>query len=224
MTKTAETSDQQAELLDPGKPSLHERAAEIDRKYGRVAKTMQCALQRWIALGHELIAAQRQVRKEQGPKQWLKWLEENTDVKERTSQQAIGFAKRENELRQHLRGQNRDVADLSIHQASQILKRADKAREAEGGNGDPNDDNPDPENDKIKGNGADADGEDGNGDEDEDDPDARQFEALREAYEDADELVREEFHEHLKEVYGLEVRPVQDQQQPEQPDDSAAAA
>jgi hypothetical protein len=54
---------------------------------------------------------------------------------------------------------------------------------------------------------------DDNLDDDEDDLNAKQFGTLCRAYENADEIARKKFHEHLKEIYGLEVRTTQDEQQ-----------
>lgn len=74
-------------------------------------------------------------------------------------------------------------------------------------------------------NASDFDGDgDDNLDGDEDDLDAKQFEALCQAYAEADELARQMFHEYLEEIYGLKVRPVRDRQQPEQMDDNSATA
>ena len=190
MTETQDTAGQQVEIIEPDKMTLLKRAAEIDRKHRRVEKTAQNAVTRWIALGHELVAAKKQVREELGRGKWLVWRAENTEVSERTAQMAVDFAKHETQLNEWLREENRNVADLSIRDASQIIRLAKKASDQDGGDADPDD---------------------------------KQFEVLREAYEDANLEVRERFHHHLEKFYGLEVRLVETPQQ-EQPDDGAVTA
>lgn len=202
----------ETEVLDPGKRTLNERAAEIDHRHGEVAKTARYALQHWFALGHELVGAKRQVREELGARKWLTWLKENTDVAPRTAQMAMRFAKYETELRKRLLDEKRDVALLSIRPADRILKSIERERNDGGagesghdedqadGEGDAgHEDNPDDGGAEVD------DGASGTG---YDEPDKRQFEAICRAYEDADELAREAFHDRLQEVYGLEVRPV----------------
>ena len=190
MTETQHHTGQQVEFIEPDKMTLLERATEIDRKHRQVEKTAQNAVTRWIALGHELVAAKKQVREELGRGKWLVWRAENTEVSERTAQMAVDFAKHETQLNEWLREENRNVADLSIRDASQIIRLAKKASDQDGGDADPDD---------------------------------KQFEVLREAYEDANLEVRERFHHHLEKFYGLEVRLVETPQQ-EQPDDGAVPA
>ncbi len=237
MTDTQQTADQQVEVIEPDKMTLLERAAEIARKHRRVEKTAQMAVVRWIALGHELVAAKKQVRDDLGPKQWMDWLEANTDVSVRTAEKAMEFAKHETQLNVSLQGENRNVANLSIRQASRIVSEIKKAKSGNGSGGDGNNGggDQDPNGDGTNGNGvngdgangdgANGDGANGNDDPEEDDPDDKQFEVLKEAYEEANLEVRDRFHHHLEKFYGLEVRPVKKKRkQQEQPDDGAVAA
>ena len=193
--------------------TLIERAAEIDRKHHRVVRTMEIAVVRWIALGHGLAAAKKQVREELGPRKWLIWLAENTDVSERTAQIEVGFAKHETQLNEWLRGKNRNVADLSIRDANQIISGIKKANGGNGSGADPDEDGDDPDSDND-----DDDKDNGN-------PDEKQFDALQEAYEEASLEVRDRFHQHLEKIYDLEVRPVKKKRKrQEQPDDGAVTA
>ena len=121
---------------------------------------------------------------------------------------------------------------MSIRQASRIVSEIKKANSGNGSGGDgANGDgaNGDGANgDGANGDGANGDGANGDGDSDEDDhdedgPDDKQFDTLREAYEEASLEVRDRFYHHLKKFYDLEVRPVETPQQ-EQLDDGAVTA
>jgi hypothetical protein len=209
MDETKPTSDEHTEVLDPGHPNLMERASEIDRKHERLVRSMKGALLRWIALGHELVAAKKQVREDIGPRQWETWLAENTEVAERTAQVAMRFANRETELRERLEAKSATVAVFTVREADYILRKTSPPK-------DEGDDDPDPDED---GDDPDPDSDDPN----EDDPDDKQFEVLREAYEEASAAARDRFHQHLEEIYGLKVRSVKKKQQ-EQADNGAVTA
>jgi hypothetical protein len=227
MTETQDATGKEGEVIKPGEISLQERAAKINRKHYRAARTTQIAVVRWIALGHELVAAKKQVRAELGHGKWMDWLEANTDVSLRTAEKAVEFAKHETQLNESLQEENRNVANLSIRQASRIVSEIKKAESGNGSGGDDNDGggDGDPGGD---GDGANGDGANGNGDHDEDDPeedgpDDKQFDALQEAYEEASAAARDRFHQYLGKIHGLEVRLVETPQQ-EQPDDGAVTA
>ena len=147
------------------------------------------------------------------------------------------FAKHETQLNESLKAENRNVANLSIRQASRIVSEIKKAKSGNGSGGDGNngggDQDPGGDGDGTNGNGvngdgangdgANGDGANGNDDPDEDDPDEKQLKVLQEAYVEASLEVRDRFHKHLEKIYGLEVRLVETPQQ-EQPDDGAVTA
>ena len=188
---TVKILNEQIEVLRQGQDSLPQWAKKIERKHREFVRAIGNALQRLMELGDELNAAKAQVEHQLGAGKWLIWLSKDTGVPERTAQLAMEFSKRKVELEEKLRGSSATVADLSIREAKRILGPNNKHKKR---------------NSLNRGVTKQA-RSNARGDSSED-----QFEVLCKAYARADEHLRELFHQHLKEMYGLEVHSVQQEQ------------